>query len=114
VHQALERILSISLLNSAKAVFVPIYTSRRKYHQSNHLFLLTLDDPNRCWDGKNLDSPDHKSHMAYPTGNNCPSTHPVRVPQILYETAWDTTAFNNPADWPEDGSQPFVFSTGDS
>jgi hypothetical protein len=19
-----------------------------------------------CWDGKNLDSPDHRSHMAYP------------------------------------------------
>ena len=26
---------------------------------------------------------------------------------------WDTTKFNNKADWPADGSQPFVFSTGD-
>ncbi|KAI0284869.1 hypothetical protein BC826DRAFT_1109484 [Russula brevipes] len=28
-----------------------------------------------CWDGKNLDSPDHKSHMAYPDGvdsGQCP------------------------------------------
>jgi len=43
-----------------------------------------------CWDGKNLDSPDHKSHLAYSgTGGlgfgSCPTTHPVRVPQVMYE-----------------------------
>jgi hypothetical protein len=45
-----------------------------------------------CWDGKNLDSPDHKSHMAYSgTGTGglgygaCPATHPIRVPQVMYE-----------------------------
>jgi hypothetical protein len=26
----------------------------------------------QCWDGVNLDSPDHKSHMAYPSGGACP------------------------------------------
>jgi hypothetical protein len=26
---------------------------------------------------------------------------------------WDTTGFNNKAEWPEDGSQPFYLSTGD-
>jgi hypothetical protein len=31
----------------------------------------------------------------------------------MYETVWDTRQFNNPADWPEDGSQPFVWSFGD-
>ena len=35
-----------------------------------------------CWDGRRLDSPDHKSHMAYATRAGCPSTHPVEVPQI--------------------------------
>jgi hypothetical protein len=35
-----------------------------------------------CWDGQNLDSPDHKSHMAYPEGRRCPATHPVEVPAI--------------------------------
>ena len=35
-----------------------------------------------CWDGVNLDSPDHKSHMAYPTSNRCPATHPVAIPRI--------------------------------
>jgi hypothetical protein len=64
-----------------------------------------------CWDGVNLDSPNHREHVAYPatgtfeSGGACPSTHPVRLPQILLETVWDTRAFNNKADWPVDGSQ---------
>nr|WP_234313827.1 DUF1996 domain-containing protein [Streptomyces sp. NBRC 109706] len=40
-----------------------------------------LDFP-QCWDGVNLDSPDHKSHMAYPVAGECPSTHPVPVPKL--------------------------------
>jgi hypothetical protein len=35
-----------------------------------------------CWDGRQLDSADHKSHMAYATGRRCPSTHPIPVPAI--------------------------------
>jgi hypothetical protein len=35
-----------------------------------------------CWDGRRLDSPDHKSHMAYAVRGSCPSTHPVAVPAI--------------------------------
>lgn len=72
-----------------------------------------------CWDGVNLDSPDHKSHVSFTasgsfeSGGPCPASHPVKIPQILYEVAWDTTPFNDPNDWPEDGSQPFVFSMGD-
>lgn len=45
-------------------------------------------------------------------GGNCPSTHPVRIPQLMYEVVWDTTPFNN--EWPTDGSQPFYFSYGDN
>jgi hypothetical protein len=37
-----------------------------------------------CWDGDNLDSPDHKSHMAYPTlAEGCPSSHPVPLTEII-------------------------------
>ena len=44
----------------------------------------------QCWDGINLDSANHKSHMAYGTwgptsgqnGAGCPSTHPVPLPEI--------------------------------
>ncbi|KXX74306.1 hypothetical protein MMYC01_208565 [Madurella mycetomatis] len=73
-----------------------------------------------CWDGVNLDSPNHRDHVAYPevgtfeSGGRCPSTHPVKLPQILLETIWDTSQFNRQEDWPEDGSQPFVWSNGDS
>ncbi|RYP27099.1 hypothetical protein DL767_007796 [Monosporascus sp. MG133] len=72
-----------------------------------------------CWDGVNLDSPDHASHVSYPesgtfeNGGPCPSTHPVRIPQLFYEVIWDTTPFNDKSEWPEDGSQPFVWSYGD-
>jgi hypothetical protein len=36
----------------------------------------------QCWDGENLDSSDHKSHMAYPRDGACPSSHPVAIPAI--------------------------------
>ncbi|KAF2733835.1 hypothetical protein EJ04DRAFT_604147 [Polyplosphaeria fusca] len=73
-----------------------------------------------CWDGTNTDSPDHMSHVSYPeTGTfensgKCPSTHPVKLPQLMFEVVWDTSAFNNKADWPTDVSQPFMMSQGDS
>ena len=73
-----------------------------------------------CWDGVNLDTPNHRDHVTYPetgtfeSGGKCPSTHPVKIPQILLETVWDTSAFNKKEDWPADGSQPFVWSSGDS
>ncbi|KXX73392.1 hypothetical protein MMYC01_210351, partial [Madurella mycetomatis] len=72
-----------------------------------------------CWDGKNLDSPDHMSHVSYPSSGTferngpCPSTHPVKIPQLFFEVIWDTTPFNSRDLWPEDGSQPFVWSQGD-
>lgn len=38
----------------------------------------------QCWNGVDVDSADHKSHMAYPTGKGCPSTHPVPLPEVAY------------------------------
>ncbi|KAK3947607.1 hypothetical protein QBC32DRAFT_270471 [Pseudoneurospora amorphoporcata] len=72
-----------------------------------------------CWDSKNLDTADHASHVAYPssgtfeTNGPCPATHPVKIPQLFYEVIWDTRPFNDNSIWPEDGSQPFVWSYGD-
>ncbi|KAI0148850.1 WSC domain-containing protein [Xylariaceae sp. FL1272] len=66
-----------------------------------------------CWDGKNLDSEDHKSHMAYPSGVDhgpCPQTHPKRFITIFYEVTWSVDAFKDM--WYGD-RQPFVFSNGD-
>jgi hypothetical protein len=58
----------------------------------------------QCWDGVNLDSPDHMAHMSYPetgtfeSGGPCPSTHPVRASQVMFEVIWDTRPFNNKDD----------------
>jgi hypothetical protein len=49
----------------------------------------------QCWDGKNLDSPDHQSHMAYPTGTGCPSTHPVPLPEISLNTHYKISEANS-------------------
>ncbi|KAI6374301.1 hypothetical protein MCOR25_003246 [Pyricularia grisea] len=68
-----------------------------------------------CWDGKNLDSPDHKSHVTYGAGmgisggGNCPASHPVKLPVIMYELMWNVTEFSNRNDWPADG-KPFKYS----
>ena len=42
-----------------------------------------------CWDGVNLDTPDHRSHMAYgPNGRTCPATHPVVLPRITLHVTY--------------------------
>ncbi|WP_438871367.1 DUF1996 domain-containing protein [Paractinoplanes lichenicola] len=41
-----------------------------------------------CWNGLHLDTPDHKSHMAYPVLGVCPASHPVAVPMIEFKMAW--------------------------
>jgi hypothetical protein len=41
-----------------------------------------------CWDGVNLDSPDHKSHMAYPNRQACPVSHPVGLPALSIRLRW--------------------------
>ncbi|KAH9893793.1 hypothetical protein F4778DRAFT_748505 [Xylariomycetidae sp. FL2044] len=68
-----------------------------------------------CWDGVNLDSPDHQSHMyntitmdGFVAAPKCPSTHPVRMPQVVYETVWDTRPFNSM--WTAGQPNPFVWS----
>jgi len=41
-----------------------------------------------CWNGKDLDTPNHQDHM-YNTGKGgfvsasaCPASHPIRMPQV--------------------------------
>ncbi|KAL1632592.1 hypothetical protein SLS56_003491 [Neofusicoccum ribis] len=62
-----------------------------------------------CWNGKDLDSDDHKSHMAYPdqtiTGT-CPEGFETRLISLMYETIWATNDFIG-----VDGE--FVLSYGD-
>jgi Domain of unknown function (DUF1996) len=47
----------------------------------------------QCWDGVNLDSLNHKSHMAYPTpGQGCPASHPVALPEITINVRYKIPA----------------------
>ena len=48
---------------------------------SKQKIVLHVFFPN-CWDGRHLDSPDHKSHMAYSSNGKCPAGHPVIVPRL--------------------------------
>ena len=41
-----------------------------------------------CWNGLDLDTPDHRSHMAYPVNGVCPKDHPVAVPMIEFKMAF--------------------------
>jgi hypothetical protein len=69
-----------------------------------------------CWDGTNLDSPDHKSHMSYPNSTNynngpCPASHPIHTISLFYEVLYDTNMF---ASEYTSTSHPFVFANGDA
>ncbi|CUS11857.1 unnamed protein product [Tuber aestivum] len=62
-----------------------------------------------CWNGKDLDSPDHRDHMRYPSlmdDGDCPKGFGTRLVSLFFETIWDVDKF---------GGQKgrFVFSTGD-
>ena len=62
-----------------------------------------------CWNGKDLDTPDHQSHMAYPDlvmGGTCPEGFPVRTVSMMYETIWETQDYVN-------RNGEFVASNGD-
>ena len=49
-----------------------------------------------CWDGKNLDTASHQSHVAYPVRGRCPAKFAHALPQIsliyLYPTTGGPTA----------------------
>ncbi|KAK4127764.1 hypothetical protein N657DRAFT_653905 [Parathielavia appendiculata] len=63
-----------------------------------------------CWNGVDVSTPNHKSHVAYPDlvlNGNCPEGFDVKLPTLMYETIWATHAFNSvPGE--------FVISNGDT
>lgn len=74
---------------------------------SGHKLRAFLTFPS-CWDGINLDSANHHSHMAYdktgdyktaPAQNGCPSSHPVRIAGFKMIVDWDVVAGGETANW---------------
>jgi hypothetical protein len=63
-----------------------------------------------CWDGVNVDSPDHKSHVAYPAIGDfnfgvCPKSHPVAIFSLFFEFFFTTGVYNDIG--------KFAFANGD-
>lgn len=53
---------------------------------------LTFPD---CWDGKHLDSPDHKAHMANGiAGGICPANHPIPIPSVSFVISYKPLSAN--------------------
>lgn len=58
-----------------------------------------------CWNGRDLDSTDHRSHMAYGTGGGgwvtaqggCPVSHPVHLPELTEMVSFQSDG--NTAAW---------------
>ena len=58
----------------------------------------------QCWDGKNLDSPDHRSHLSWATryyidGYQCPTTHPYLIPNYSGHIDYTTDANFTAGKW---------------
>ena len=59
-----------------------------------------------CWDGINLDSPNHISHMSgvqqsqtYPYPKSCPATHPRQIPSMSINAHYPITSACQVARW---------------
>jgi len=70
-------------------------------------FLKVSITPPTCWDGKNLDVPDHRSHVVYASGpevatageRSCPVTHPYYLPNLAYQWYFTTNAAFTAGKW---------------
>ncbi|KAK8058794.1 hypothetical protein PG994_009242 [Apiospora phragmitis] len=72
-----------------------------------------------CWDGRNTDSPDHKSHIAYPTAPSrwappAPARTRSRSLRLCTRSSSTRASSTTRPEWPADGSQPFYWSFGDN
>ena len=48
-----------------------------------------------CWNGRDLDSADHRSHMAYRVAGACPAGFPVRVPRLALNVHYSLPSVEN-------------------
>jgi hypothetical protein len=73
-----------------------------RYNQRNSFFEVPCDamrmqvNFRQCGNGQ-LDSPDHKSHMAWASGGldggDCPASHPIAYPELFYEFVYPVGQF---------------------
>jgi hypothetical protein len=70
----------------------PVCQALQANETDNYHFTMKFPD---CWDGKNLDSPNHKDHVTNGFNNSCPATHPVQIPKLTFEIAYPTIGTKN-------------------
>ncbi|KXT04874.1 hypothetical protein AC578_3437 [Pseudocercospora eumusae] len=107
-----QRAIGFNCLNYAKAPEASLY--RHQFPKKDEMDANCLDGIRMemafpsCGTGE-LDSPDHRSHVAYPSlvkEGNCPDGYDVHYPFLFYETIYATQKF---AGMPGQ----FLISTGD-
>ncbi len=77
------------------AEFTGEWSCGNTYHQkdfpaqcpSGSKLIARLKAPS-CWDGVNLDSPNHRDHMAYPVRGACPQGHSVALPMLEFKVPY--------------------------
>lgn len=67
------------------------------------LVLAAIVDAPSCWDGVNLDSSDHRSHVAYAkftsVGQVCPSGYPYMIPGFTLGARWTIVTGDDTTKW---------------
>jgi Domain of unknown function (DUF1996) len=66
--------------------------------QPGEIVIMMVQFP-QCWNGRDLDSDDHKSHMSYPVNGACPDTHPVAIPEITFNIYYEVPEGTRSSDW---------------
>jgi hypothetical protein len=71
----------------------PLTSSNPPRCRSDEYLSLSIIFPD-CWDGVNLDSSDHRRHLAYADSRKrCPSTHPVKLPRLRLSATYEDRGF---------------------
>jgi hypothetical protein len=53
----------------------------------------------QCWNGVDLDSTDHKRHMAYPVNGSCPASHPKAIPEVSFQIRYKVPEGTRSSEW---------------
>ena len=84
--------------------FASIAAAKAACPAGSHLVAL-IDTP-KCWDGKNLDTADHRSHLSDMVRNDstnwlakCPTTHPYLIPQFTLGVYYSVVQGDDLASW---------------
>lgn len=89
--------------NTMESVSASLTETVARCAGASHIYA-RIESPD-CWDGVNLDSTDHQSHLAYAfwdgrTGKQaCPKTHRVTIPQLTLTMIYAVLPGDTPETW---------------